>query len=42
MMCCGVLPIDKIKEYIPPITLIVNRVPKEVLENVYKIKLPEK
>ena len=42
MMCCGVLPIDKIKEYIPPVTLIVNRVPKDVIESIYKIKLPGK
>mmetsp|Transcript_4268 Transcript_4268/g.4053 ORF Transcript_4268/g.4053 Transcript_4268/m.4053 type:complete len:125 (+) Transcript_4268:876-1250(+) len=40
MVCCGVLPIDKIKDYISPISLIVNRVKKEVLEAVYKIRIP--
>lgn len=40
MYCCGVLPIQNIREYITPISLIVSRVPKEVLENHYKIKLP--
>jgi ribosome biogenesis GTPase A len=40
MYCCGVLPIQNIKEYLAPISLIVSRVPKEVLEKHYKIKLP--
>lgn len=42
MMCCGVLNIDTIKDYIGPIQLIMSRVPKEVLEALYKIKLPER
>jgi large subunit GTPase 1 len=37
MMCCGVLPIDTMKDYISPISLIVNRVPREALEATYKI-----
>lgn len=40
MMCCGVLPIDKMKEHIRPISLILKRIPKETLEAHYKIKLP--
>lgn len=40
MMCCGVLPIDTMKDFISPISLIVHRVPKEVIENLYKIRLP--
>lgn len=40
MYCCGVLPIQNIREYISPIQLIVSRVPKVVLEKFYKIKLP--
>lgn len=40
MMCCGVLPIDTMKDYISPISLIVMRVPKEVLEHHYRINLP--
>mmetsp|Transcript_13352 Transcript_13352/g.22700 ORF Transcript_13352/g.22700 Transcript_13352/m.22700 type:complete len:345 (+) Transcript_13352:417-1451(+) len=40
MYCCGVLPIQNIREYITPIQLIVSRVPKEVLERTYKIRLP--
>ena len=40
MYCCGVLPIQNIREYLSPVSLIVSRVPKEVLESHYKIKLP--
>jgi len=32
MLTCGVLPIDTIREYISPISLILSRVAKEVLE----------
>lgn len=40
MYCCGVLPIHTIRDYIQPISLIMSRVPKEVLEKFYKINLP--
>lgn len=40
MMCCGVLPIDTMKDYISPVSLIVHRVPREVLEIQYRIMLP--
>ena len=40
MMCCGVLPIDTMRDYISPISLIIHRVPKEILEQYYKIQLP--
>jgi hypothetical protein len=40
MYCCGVLPIQNIREYLSPVSLIISRVPKEVLEKQYKIKLP--
>eukprot|EP00347_Sterkiella_histriomuscorum_P015203 403357921 len=42
MMCCGVLPIDTMKDYVSPISLIINRVPREVLESYYKVHLPPK
>jgi large subunit GTPase 1 len=32
MMTCGVLPIDKMRDYIGPMGLILGKVPKEVLE----------
>ena len=40
MMCCGVLPIDQMRDHISPISLILSRVPKDVLEVQYKIVLP--
>ena len=40
MMCCGVLPIDTMKDFISPVSLIVLRVPREVLEHHYHINLP--
>lgn len=40
MMTCGVLNIDTMRDYIAPIQLILSRVPKEVLEAQYKIKMP--
>ena len=40
MMCCGVLPIDQMRDHISPIKLVLSRVPKEVLEAMYKIYLP--
>jgi len=40
MMTCGVLNIDTMRDYIGPMQLILSRVPKEVLETQYKIKLP--
>jgi hypothetical protein len=36
-----VLPIDKIKDFMAPVSLIVNRVNKEMIERIYKLKLPD-
>lgn len=40
MMCCGVLPIDTMKDFVSPVSLIIHRVPRHVLEDYYKVKLP--
>jgi large subunit GTPase 1 len=32
MMIAGVLPIDKIREIVGPVQLVIDRVPKNVLE----------
>lgn len=40
MMTCGVLNIDTMRDYVGPIQLIMSRVPKEVLEVQYKLRLP--
>jgi large subunit GTPase 1 len=41
MVINGVLPIDHLREYISPITLVCERVPKITLEHVYGLNLPE-
>jgi len=40
MMCCGVLLIDQMRDHISPTSLILTRIPKEVLEAQYRICLP--
>jgi large subunit GTPase 1 len=40
MMTCGVLLIDTIRNYVPPVQLVLARIPKEVLEAQYDVKLP--
>jgi large subunit GTPase 1 len=42
MVTCGVLPIDTIKEYLSPIQMIMDRVDRDILQNHYRIKLPER
>lgn len=39
LVCDGVLPIDQMKEYTAPTTLLVKRIPKEVLEQVYGLQI---
>ena len=39
LVCDGVLPIDQMREYTGPISLVVKRIPKEVLEAVYGLAL---
>ena len=39
-MCCGVLPIDQMRDHIAPTSLVLSRIPKAVLEAQYKITLP--
>lgn len=40
LVCNGVLPIDQLREHIPPISLVTQRVPKFFLEAVYGIYIP--
>ncbi|EGR27607.1 ribosome biogenesis gtpase, putative [Ichthyophthirius multifiliis] len=35
----GVLPIDKLKDFLSPMDLLCERVPKVVLEKIYKVKI---
>jgi large subunit GTPase 1 len=39
LVCDGVLPIDQLRERVGPISLVVRRIPKGVLEGMYGIKI---
>ncbi|THV06027.1 P-loop containing nucleoside triphosphate hydrolase protein [Dendrothele bispora CBS 962.96] len=39
LVCDGVLPIDQLKEYTGPTSLVVKRIPKEVLEATYGLTI---
>ncbi|CCH42603.1 Large subunit GTPase 1 [Wickerhamomyces ciferrii] len=42
LVCCGVLPIDQLREYTGPSQLVAQRIPKYFLEAVYGIAIPTK
>ncbi|KAG6821361.1 hypothetical protein H0H93_014158 [Arthromyces matolae] len=39
LVCDGVLPIDQLREYTGPASLLVQRIPKDVLEAVYGLRI---
>ncbi|KXN85669.1 Large subunit GTPase 1 [Leucoagaricus sp. SymC.cos] len=39
LICDGVLPIDQMREYTAPISLVVKRVPREILEAMYGLSI---
>ncbi|KAG8445120.1 hypothetical protein GDO86_010043 [Hymenochirus boettgeri] len=39
MICSGILPIDQMRDHIPPISLIAQRIPRYVLETIYGINI---
>jgi large subunit GTPase 1 len=39
LVCDGVLPIDQMREYTAPTTLVVSRVPREILELTYGLTI---
>lgn len=39
LVCDGVLPIDQLREYTGPSTLVVKRIPRSVLEATYGLSL---
>ncbi|KAF2940437.1 hypothetical protein DAI22_03g271700 [Oryza sativa Japonica Group] len=41
MVACGVLPIDRMTKHRGAIQVVANRVPRNVLEQIYKITLPK-
>ncbi|CAI5760518.1 unnamed protein product [Candida verbasci] len=40
LVCNGVLPIDQLREHIPPVSLLCQRIPKYYLEALYGIHIP--
>nr|CAI5837863.1 unnamed protein product [Callosobruchus analis] len=40
MIINGILPIDQVKDYIPPINVITSRIPRNIIEAQYGISLP--
>ncbi|XP_068939380.1 large subunit GTPase 1 homolog isoform X2 [Petaurus breviceps papuanus] len=39
MICCGILPIDQMRDHVPPISLICQNIPRHVLETTYGIRI---
>ncbi|XP_043348118.1 large subunit GTPase 1 homolog isoform X2 [Dermochelys coriacea] len=39
MICCGILPIDQMRDHVPPISLICQHIPRHVLEATYGINI---
>ncbi|CCE83965.1 Piso0_004562 [Millerozyma farinosa CBS 7064] len=42
LVCSGVLPIDQLRDHIPPMSIICERIPKYYLEAIYGIHIPIK
>ncbi|KAI9907072.1 hypothetical protein PsorP6_004778 [Peronosclerospora sorghi] len=40
MYCCGVLPLSQLRDHIEPCQLLCQRIPKQVLERTYGIRIP--
>lgn len=40
MVLNGILPIDQMRDHVPPISLVTQRIPRHVLEDMYGIMLP--
>ncbi|XP_044146233.1 large subunit GTPase 1 homolog [Bufo gargarizans] len=39
MICSGILPIDQMRDHVPPISLIAQRIPRHVVESIYGINI---
>ncbi|KAF4605039.1 hypothetical protein EYR40_003822 [Pleurotus pulmonarius] len=39
LVCDGVLPIDQLREYTGPVSLVADRIPQEILEAVYGLSI---
>lgn len=41
MICNGILPIDQMRDHVPPVSLVCQRIPRHLLEATYGIRLPQ-
>ncbi|KAK4297448.1 hypothetical protein Pmani_030143 [Petrolisthes manimaculis] len=41
MIISGILPIDQMRNEVPPINLVASRIPRKVFENMYGITIPK-
>ena len=39
MVCNGVLPIDQLRDPIPPMVLVADRIPRSILESTYTMQI---
>ncbi|XP_062987774.1 large subunit GTPase 1 homolog [Elgaria multicarinata webbii] len=39
MICSGVLPIDQMRDHVPPVSLVCQRIPRPILEATYGINI---
>ncbi|XP_042314501.1 large subunit GTPase 1 homolog [Sceloporus undulatus] len=39
MVCSGILPIDQMRDHVPPVSLVCQRIPRPVLEKTYGISI---
>uniref|UniRef100_A0A8C6XFN1 Large subunit GTPase 1 homolog n=1 Tax=Naja naja TaxID=35670 RepID=A0A8C6XFN1_NAJNA len=39
MVCSGILPIDQLRDHVPPVSLLCQRIPRPVLEATYGISI---
>nr|XP_060622679.1 large subunit GTPase 1 homolog [Anolis sagrei ordinatus] len=39
MICSGILPIDQMRDHVPPVSLVCQRIPRSVLESTYGINI---
>ena len=39
MICNGILPIDQMRDHVPPVSLVCQRIPHPLLEATYGIRI---
>nr|XP_056706100.1 large subunit GTPase 1 homolog [Euleptes europaea] len=39
MVCSGILPIDQMRDHVPPVSLVCQRIPRHILEATYGINI---